>query len=71
MFSISWIFIGLLVGMLIVAVFEPPMRKDMHLPTPEDTSVMHTTSGCVKFKSTEVPCTSDATSLNFVASQHK
>jgi hypothetical protein len=32
---------------------------------------MHTTSGCVKFKSTEVPCTSDATSLNFIASQHK
>jgi len=71
MFSLSWIFIGLLVGMLIVAVFEPPVRKDMHLPTPDDSSAMHTGSGCVKFKATEVPCTDKATSLNFIASQHK
>lgn len=71
MFSTTWIFIGLLVGMLVVAVFEPPVRKDLQLPTPDDDSVFKTESGCVKFKSEEVPCTPEATSLNFVASQHK
>ena len=69
MLSIMWMFTGILVGLLIVAVFEPPARKDMKLPTPNDKSILHTTSGCVKFTTTEVPCSNDATSLNFVASQ--
>jgi hypothetical protein len=57
--------------MLVVAVFEPPIRKDMQLPTPNDASVFKTENGCVKFKSEEVACTAEATSLNFIASQHK
>lgn len=71
MFSISWIFIGVLTGLLVVAVFIPPARKDMHLPTPEDKDTYFTGSGCVKFKAEEVPCTKDATSLNLIASQNK
>ena len=71
MLSITWIFIGLLVGLLIVAVFEPPIRNDLQLPTPDDKSVFKTGNGCVKFNSEEVPCTAEATSLNFIASQHK
>ena len=71
MLSVTWIFIGLLVGLLLVAVFSPPKRKDPRLPTPEDNRLFHTESGCVTFKTTEVPCTEEARSLNFIASQNK
>ena len=67
----AWIFIGFLLGMLVVAVFEPPARKDVHLPTPNDHEPVYTGSGCVKFASIEVPCGPAASSLNFIASQHK
>ena len=71
MLDVFWLFIGILVGLLVVAVFIPPNQKDNQLPTPDDESEFHTKTGCVKFKAEEVPCTDDATSLNFVASQHK
>jgi hypothetical protein len=67
----AWIFIGFLVGLLVVAVFEPPARKDMHLPTPNDKNPLFTDTGCVKFTTIEVACTPEASSLNFIASQHK
>ena len=71
MFSIFWLFVGFLVGLLISVVFTPPLRNVPHLPTPHDTSSIHTGSGCVKFDTKEVPCNSQTTSLNFIASQHK
>lgn len=71
MLSATWIFIGILVGLLVVAVFEPPIRKDPHLPIPNHAEKLHTDNGCVKFTTKEVPCTNEATSLNLVASQHK
>lgn len=71
MFSLTWIFIGALVGLLIVAIFTPPDRKIPALPTPGDDESFHTQSGCVKFKAEEVECMPSATSLNFIASQHK
>lgn len=71
MISITWLFIGILVGLLVVSVFIPPNRKVPSLPTPHCTDVFHTENGCVKFKTREVECTPSATSLNFVASQHK
>ena len=64
-------FIGALVGLLVVAVFTPPDRKVPALPLPNTSDVFYTASGCVTFKTTEVPCTERATSLNFIASQHK
>ena len=67
----EWIFIGFLLGMLVVAVFEPPARKDFHLPTPHDNKPIYTGTGCVKFTAIEVACTPAASSLNFIASQHK
>ena len=69
MFSSIWIFIGFLTGMLVVAVFVPPARKETNLPTPNDNLKYHTESGCVKFKTQEVACTPKTTSLNFIASQ--
>ena len=69
MLSVFWMFVGMLSGLLVTAVFIPPNQKDNQLPTPEDKSEFHTKSGCVKFKAEEVPCTEDASSLNFIASK--
>ena len=71
MFSIQWIFIGAIVGLLLVAVFAPPSRKDVQVPTPFSNAVYRTPSGCVKFKTVKVDCSDDSTSLNFLASTHK
>jgi len=67
--SYSWLFIGILVGMLFVAVFTPPARKDIQIPSAKTHTRFKTNVGCVKFKSKEVPCTEDSTSLNFMAEQ--
>jgi hypothetical protein len=71
MFSIFWIFTGAIVGLLLVAVFAPPARKDVQVPTPYSKAVYRTPSGCVKFKTTKVACSDESTSLNLLASSHK
>ena len=71
MISVPWLFIGILTGLLIVSVFHPPIHADKDVPLPGQSTHFYTGTGCVKFKSKEVPCSKDATSLNFVASQHK
>jgi hypothetical protein len=71
MFSLEWIFIGVVTGLLMVSVFIPPSRKEPRVPTPNTKQVYKTSSGCVKFKTHEVPCSQEAMSLNLVASQHK
>lgn len=64
-------FTGVVVGLLLVSVFTPPNRNVPTIPTPDNNRVFKTPNGCVKFKSEEVECMSDATSLNFIASQNK
>lgn len=71
MFSLFYLFVGAVVGLLLVSVFAPPLRKDLQVPMPESKQVFNTPSGCVKFKAKKVPCTDKATSLNLLASQHK
>ena len=71
MLCIKGVFVGVLTGFLIVSVFVPPARKDLHLPTPDDKDTYFTGKGCVKFRTEEVQCTKDATSLNLVASENK
>jgi len=71
MIHILSLFIGMLVGFLIVSVFHPLIRDDKDLPTPGDKSRYYTGTGCVKFVSKEVPCSKNTTSLNFIASQNK
>jgi len=71
MFSLDWIFVGVLTGLLLVSVFAPPSRKDPRVPTPNTKDIYKTESGCVKFKTHEVPCSNEAASLNLVASKHK
>lgn len=71
MFSIEWVFIGAIVGLLVVSVFAPPKRGDAQVPTPNTKKIFNTPAGCVKFKTHSVECSREATSLNFIASQHK
>lgn len=71
MINIFWTFIGAVVGLLLVSVFTPPNRNVPSLPTPDNDHVFKTANGCVKFKSEEVECMPSATSLNFIASEHK
>jgi hypothetical protein len=69
MISLLWLFVGTVVGMLIVAVFSPPPRDEKGVPTPNSNKPIHTATGCVKFKAVDVPCDGKQTSLNLVASQ--
>ena len=71
MFSLQWVFIGALAGLLLVAVFAPPARKELDMPLPHSRKVYHTPHGCVRFTTKSVPCSDDSKSLNFVVSQHK
>ena len=58
-----WLFVGVLTGLLVVSVFVPPNHKENELPSPNDDSIFHTKTGCVKFKAEEVECTDNAKSL--------
>ncbi len=69
MISPLWAFIGIIVGLLLVAVFTPPPRYVPSLPTPGNDQPFYTDNGCVKFVSQEIECMPSATSLNFIASQ--
>ena len=71
MISLFWSFTGFIVGLLITSVFTPPLRNDPKIPTPNGNEILHTKTGCVRFKATEVPCDGKATSLNIIAAQHK
>lgn len=63
MIDFFWMFMGMLVGLLVVSVFRPPPRKIPTLPTPDNTEPFFTMNGCVKFKAREEECTPTATSL--------
>lgn len=67
--QLPWLVAGLLTGFVIGTVFIPPTRKSSGVPRPGDREVFHTDTGCVRFESTEVPCTSEPDSLNLLASQ--
>lgn len=71
MISVFWVFVGFLTGLLITSVFNPPARKLPSVPTPGDKGSIDTGTGCVKFKTEEVPCDGKEVSLNVIATQHK
>jgi len=71
MIDLRWLVAGLIVGMLMSTVFVPPTRKLKSVPAPNDSSVYHTETGCVRFVSEEVPCVEGADSLNPLASLGK
>lgn len=71
MIQLRWLVIGVLVGLLLDAVVIPPTRKKITIPQPNDSSVYHTDSGCVRFVAVEVPCVAEPESLNLLASLSK
>ncbi len=68
MIDLRWFVAGLILGMLMSTVFIPPTRKLKSVPSPNDSSVYHTDTGCIRFVSEEVPCVEGADSLNLLAS---
>jgi hypothetical protein len=71
MFEIQWIVAGVVVGMLISCIVVPPARKQVSVPSPHDTDVFHTDTGCVRTHAIEVPCGAEADSFNVLASLSK
>lgn len=71
MIQLRWLVIGVLVGLLLDAVVIPPTRKKITIPQPNDSSVYHADSGCVRFVAVEVPCVAEPESLNLLASLSK
>ena len=71
MLHLPWVVAGLIFGMLLSAVFVPPVRTVKSLPQPNDSSIYHTDTGCVRFQAEEVPCTQETDSLNLLASLSK
>ena len=71
MLSLKWLVAGLLFGLLVSAVVIPPTRKKITIPQPNDSSVYHTDTGCVRFAAIEVPCVAEPDSLNLLASLAK
>jgi len=71
MIQLKWLIAGLIAGLLISTVLIPPTRKKVSIPQPNDSSIYHTDSGCVRFDAVEVPCVSEPDSLNLLASLAK
>ena len=69
MIELPWLAAGLVIGLLMSTVVIPPTRKEIKVPQPNDNSVYHTETGCVRFTAVEVPCVMDADSLNLLASK--
>ena len=71
MLELKWVVAGLILGLLVSTVVIPPTRKKVMIPQPNDSSVYHTDTGCVRFSAVEVPCVAEADSLNLLASLSK
>ncbi len=69
MIQLKWVVAGLILGLLISTVTIPPTRKKTSIPQPNDSSVYHTDTGCVRFEALEVPCGNEADSLNLLAAR--
>ena len=69
MIELKWLVAGLVFGLLVSTVVIPPTRKKITVPQPNDSSVYHTDTGCVRFEGIEVPCVQEADSLNLLASR--
>jgi hypothetical protein len=70
MIQLKWLVAGLIFGLLVSTVVIPPTRKKITIPQPHDSSVYHTDTGCVRFEAVEVPCVSEADSLNLLAAKN-
>ena len=71
MFHLAWIAAGVIIGMLIACIVIPTTRKQVAVPSPHDTGVFHTDTGCVRTNAIEVPCGAESDSFNLLASLSK
>ena len=71
MIALPYMFGGFVIGMIVTTIFKPAPRVTSGVPTPDDVHIYKTTTGCVRVRSIQVPCTSDAVALNILAEQHK
>lgn len=71
MIELPWVVAGVVFGLLVSCVFVPPTRKVKSVPQPNDSSIYHTDTGCVRFTAVEVPCTQEPDSFNLLASLTK
>jgi hypothetical protein len=71
MFHLAWIAAGVIVGMLIACIVIPPTRTQVAVPSPHDTDIFHTDTGCIRTNAIEVPCGAEADSFNLLASLNK
>jgi hypothetical protein len=62
---IAYGFAGAILGLFMVSIFKPQTHKEIELPLP-GTNIFHTPSGCVKIRSEEVSCSTEAISLNVI-----
>lgn len=70
MLELPWIVVGIVTGLLLSTVIIPPTRKIKAVPSPHDSGIYHTDTGCVRFSAMEVPCPAEADSLNLLASNN-
>jgi hypothetical protein len=71
MITLLYLFGGFVLGLIITTIFKPAPRVISGVPTPDDVNIYKTTTGCVRVRSIQVPCTTDAVALNILAEQHK
>ena len=63
---IPYAFMGIILGLFMVAIFIPVVHSQPELPVPGPPQIFHTKSGCIKIISEEVSCSSEAISLNLI-----
>ena len=55
---------GVVSGFFVVSVFKPPQRDVPAVPTPNDSGLFKTQTGCVRIRADPTPCSDSAVSLN-------
>lgn len=66
MISLPYLFMGVLAGLFVVCVFDPPMRQIPAVPLPNDDGTYRTKTGCIKIQASETPCSKNSVSLNVI-----
>ena len=75
MFSLSYVFAGFLIGMLVTTVFVPPTMYKKTMPDPARPNLVFKNpkveNGFFNVRSIEVPCTGEVDSLNLMSILNK
>lgn len=74
-FSIAAMFIGAVVGMLLVSIYQPMGLKKKILPDVKNPGLImkqeNVDNGCFRLHPHEVPCPVESDSMNLLSLQHK